>query len=180
MEITNRHNGGYFPFLPMGDGGSSPITEALNANLIALSGIIDQVMLERRAVGVTHLSPNDNTYFIATAVDLQKNPIYVPTLAELGFANGAYEVKAAIGVTAYDPTNGVPTIDIRLLNEADESVVSGFSTSKTLNGAGTDEFVQSEYATITPGKSYLIDFRTDAGKQARVRVYTLHLQIIKK
>ena len=173
MEITNRHHGGYFPTI-----GAQAISQIINTNLTGLSGVVDQLKVERRTVGVTHLSPVDNTYFVATAVDIQKNPVYVPSLEELGY-DGSYELRASISVTAYDPTNVIPTLELRLLNAGDETVVSGFTASKTLNGNGTDELVQSGYAPLTPGKSYLIDFRTDAGKQARVRVYSLHLQIVK-
>ncbi|MEO0338109.1 MAG: hypothetical protein AAF242_02740 [Bacteroidota bacterium] len=178
MNITDRHSGAFFPVISM-DGKAEPITDVLNANLIALSGVVDQLAIERRAVGINHLSPIDNSFFIASATDLQKNPIYVPTLAELGFTNGGYTIKASIGVTTYDPTNGVPEIELRLLNAADESVVNGFLVRKILIGAGSDEFVKTAFANLTPGQSYYVDFRTEIGKQARVRVYTIHLQIIK-
>ena len=177
MEIVRVHTGAYFPQVIV-NGERKPITDILDPSSITFAGIVDQVQLDRRAVGIILISDNANSWFSATGSDLQKGGIYVPTLAELGYPQG-YSLRAAIGVTCLDPTNNGPQIELRLLDYADFSEVSGFSTTQTLAANSQHQFVKSTYQPISGGKTYMIDFRADAGKTVRVRVNKIFLQIVK-
>lgn len=178
MEITKRYSGAGFPQIFM-DGELKPVTAILGGSLLADTGIVDQLYVERRAAGLVHTTDFSGDWYSTYAPDVRKNGIYVPSLAELGYPVG-YSLEASAGVTLYANVGSASTTDIRLVDYATNfPAIAGTNASKAISASAENEFIQSGFVAITGGKQYMVDFKTGENETVGVRVMTIHLRIVK-
>ena len=178
MEITKRHSGASFPQVYL-DGKYQPATKILGDSLLGGTGIIDQLMIERPAVGLAHTTDANGDWHSVNTVDVRKNGIYVPSLAELGFPTG-YELKGAAAVTCYPPVGIASDIEIRLLEYPTDTLVPDSGATKAVSSDRPNQFLKADFVPIEGGKTYMLDFKSGVGQTVNVRVMSLFIQIVKK
>lgn len=183
MDIIKKTAGGGFPQGVLPDGAIVPITSILEGTLLATSGICDQVRLNRKALTAQYPSPSDASWFADGASPLQINPIYVPSLEELGYpATGGYLLKARIGVVGQDELNQNATMEVRLLRYdagGDLEVVPGFTASHTFSTGPNDVLIMSDSKALEGGRPYVVDFRTTTEVVLQIRTFRINLEIVK-
>ncbi|MEO0341671.1 MAG: hypothetical protein AAF242_20990, partial [Bacteroidota bacterium] len=77
MASISTYNSSYQPQL-MVDGKKKPIAAFLNEMQGALENLQDSLMIQRRAVGISHASNDQGTWFSEGDANVQYNGIYVP------------------------------------------------------------------------------------------------------
>lgn len=178
MEIAKRHHGASFPQIFM-DGELKPVTEILGGSLLANSGVVDQLYVERPSTGLVHVTDANGDWHSVNGTNERKNGIYVPSLAELGYPIG-YQLKASARVTCYSNVGAASTADIRLVQYNENfTPVAGATASKAISTSGNNEFIETPYVLITGGQNFMLDFKTQVGETFAVRVMSIHLKIEK-
>ncbi len=180
--IQSKVPGGYEPQVQLSDGkvvGLVDYVKTLSASATGNPGEIVDALHISDSVGSAAVTAD--TYAFSEAQPPTK-VLHVPTLEELGFDAGSYEMKAVLIVNAR--TNN-PDKEVRVrLVQASGKAVAASEVAATLTSSSQDVIVKSPAAfAIVPGQAYAHDIRlvTAAGTDnAVMQSKSLLIQILKK